>query len=65
METQHISNILFVRLQSLGILIIMLTSGKLSMIKLINMQIKKYNNQKIVQIRGVFRIQTNIHDGDF
>lgn len=65
METQHISNILFVRLQSLGILIIMLTSGKLSMIKLINMQIKKYNNQKIVQIRGVFRIQTNVHDGAF
>ena len=65
METQHISNILFVRLQSLGILIIMLTSGKLSMIKLINMQIKKYNNQKIVQIRGVFRIQTSVHDGAF
>ena len=65
MQTQHISNILFVRLQSLGILIIMLTSGKLSMIKLINMQIKKYNNQKIVQIRGVFRIQTNVHDGAF
>ena len=43
----------------------MLTSGKLSMIKLINMQIKKYNNQKIVQIRGVFRIQTNVHDGAF
>lgn len=65
METQHISNILFVRLQSLGILIIMLTSGKLSMIKLINVQIKKYNNQKIVQIRGVFRIQTSVHDGAF
>lgn len=65
METQHISNIFFVRLQSLGILIIMLTSGKLSMIKLINIQINKYNNQKIVQIRGVFRIQTNVYDGAF
>lgn len=65
METQHISNIFFVRLQSLGILMIMLTSGKLSMIKLINIQINKYNNQKIVQIRGVFRIQTNVYDGAF
>ena len=35
------------------------------MIKLINIQINKYNNQKIVQIRGVFRIQTKVYDGAF
>ena len=35
------------------------------MIKLINIQINKYNNQKIVQIRGVFRIQTMEFFNDF